>query len=273
VLLAAVYLLRAWQMPIDLTVLATGLTLGVCAAASSAGAAELSSDPVHQAATQVADLDDVLPVLVGGMLLAYMREPGVTGTLALTGFTAGIGLVISLAGWLLFERTSGDAERGVFVLGTVLLLGGSTAYVGLSPLLAGMAAGAFWTFSAGEADRIILRDLRRFQHPLVVLLLLTGGASIVPSIQALWLLVLFVLFRLAGKLMAGWLASRLVPDVAPADLGAYLIPPGVMGIAFALNVHQVTGSATATALVTAVVIGSVASEILALLALPAAEAR
>jgi hypothetical protein len=44
---------------------------------------------------------------------------------------------------------------------------------------------------------------------------------------------------MAGKLVGGWLASRMAPGVAPSDLGAYLIPPGVIGVAFALNLQQV----------------------------------
>jgi hypothetical protein len=184
-----------------------------------------------------------------------------------------LGLAVAVAGWLLFERAHGPAERGVFMVGTLALLGGTAAYLALSPLLAGLAAGTFWTAAPGRADHIVREDLRKVQHPLVVVLLLTAGASLVWSPAAVWLFAPFVVFRLAGKLIGGWVSSRLVPEVAPSDLGAHLIAPGVIGIAFALNYHQVSGSATAAAVVAAATAGSLASEVLALFAAPRAESR
>jgi hypothetical protein len=57
------------------------------------------------------------------------------------------------------------------------------------------------------------------------------------------------------------------PGIAPSDLGAYLIPPGVIGIAFALNLQQVAQE-PARSLVFAVAIGAIASETLALVVTP-----
>jgi hypothetical protein len=57
-------------------------------------------------------------------------------------------------------------------------------------------------------------DLQKVQHPLVVLLLLTAGAALTPGTAGLWLFAPYVLFRMAGKLLGGWLASRIAPGVA-----------------------------------------------------------
>ena len=65
------------------------------------------------------------------------------------------------AGWLLFDPHDDSAERGVFVTGTVALIGGGAAYVGTSPLLSGMVAGLCWRYLPGHADRMIADDLRR----------------------------------------------------------------------------------------------------------------
>jgi hypothetical protein len=63
------------------------------------------------------------------------------------------------------------------------------------------------------------------------------------------------------------MASRVAPGVASSDLGAYLITPGVIGIAFALNVLQVASTA-ALPLVFAVSAGAIVSEMLAVIVSP-----
>jgi hypothetical protein len=155
----------------------------------------------------------------------------------------------------------------VFVLGTLALLGGAAAYLGTSPLVAGLAAGYVWAKTPGHTDRIAASDLRKFEHPLVVLLLIIAGAGLDPTLVGIWLLAPYILLRTVGKLLGGWLASRLAPGLAPADLGAYLIPPGVLGIAFALNLAQVTPVAAAP-LVFAVAVGAVISELMGVIVTP-----
>jgi hypothetical protein len=66
-------------------------------------------------------------------------------------------------------------------------------------------------------------------------------------------------------------ARRLAAPLEAADLGVYLLPPGVIGIAFALNVQQVASPITGSALLTAVTVGTLACELLALVELPRAE--
>jgi hypothetical protein len=189
-------------------------------------------------------------------------DPAANATLA-----AGGGLAVGAAGWLLFERAQGTAERSVFVIGTLALLGGGAAYLGGSPLLTGLAAGWLWVLAPGETDRVAASELRKLQHPLVVLLLIAAGASIEITLAGIWLFAPYVVFRLAGKLLGGWAASRVAPGVAPSDLGAYLVPPGVIGIAFALNLAQVLPG-SASAVIFAVSVGAIACELLALVLTP-----
>ncbi|HEX6974835.1 MAG TPA: hypothetical protein VF147_10565 [Vicinamibacterales bacterium] len=256
----AVYLLlRAWEMPLELSPLAVALVLGICASASSA--------PVTapKVASRVADLDDVGPIVAGAVVLALLT-PGGLAPLASAVITGIAGIGAGAAGWLLFDRVEG-AERNVLVLGTLALIGGCAAYVDASPLFAGLAAGWFWAVAPGHADRIVADDLQRVQHPLVVLVLIVAGAALTPSAAGLWLLAPYVVFRVAGKLVGGWIASRIAPGVAPSDLGAFLISPGVIGVAFALNVEQVApGSAGAIAFAASA--GAIVSELLAVVVAP-----
>lgn len=261
-------LLWQWRLPLDVGATFVALVLGVSASASSAAGAVTATHPSVRAASRIADLDDVLPIVVGGGLVASLRAESVPEALVLLVLTAAIGLTIGVAGWLLFERARTTAERVVFVGGALMLLGGAAAYLSLSPLVTGMVAGLFWTLSPGRADQVIRDDVQKFQHPLVVLLLITAGASLSYSPLALWLFAPFVVFRLTGKLLGGRVAVGLAGGLAPRDLGVWLLPPGLLGIAFALNIEQVGASPAGGALLFAVVVGSIASEVVAVVVGP-----
>ena len=262
---ALIVLVRAWNLPIALPELLLVGALGVCASASAAPSVDVADEHARQIAARVADLDDVVPIVLGVVVLSFAAPAG--GVWWNAGVTVALGLAAALCGWLLLEGAHDVAERGVFVLGTLALLGGAPAYLHLSPLLAGMTAGWFWVVAPGGCDTLVTAELRKVQHPLIVLVLITAGAWLQPTLAGIWLFAGFVVFRLAGKLIGGWAASRIAGIAAPSDLGAYLIPPGVIGVAFALNVQQVA-SASASALVFAVTAGAVAAELIALIVTP-----
>src|SRR6185436_10174821 len=110
------------------------------------------------------------------------------------------------------------------------------------------------------------RNMQYVQHPLMVLLLLVAGARLQPGVTAVALAAIYVACRVAGKLVGGWLARAVVMRDLPVDLGRRLIAPGVLGVAFALNVLQITGpSEQATLLLSVAVLGSLGSELLSVL--------
>ena len=264
---AFVFVLTAWGVRPDVGIWPLALALGLCASATAAGIAATDGPAADHVAVRIADLDDVLPIAMGGVVLAMVAATAPLDIARLAAGNVALGLSVALAGWLLFDRAHGEAERAVFVIGVVALLGGGAAYLGVSPLLAGMVAGLFWKSAPGRADTIIRDDLRRLQHPLVVLLLIFAGASAQPSTLALWLLGPYVLIRLAGKLAGGWLVSRLMPELSPGDIGSHLLAPGVIGLAFALAFHHASGTSTSVAVLTAVAAGTLLSEVLAAFAL------
>jgi hypothetical protein len=267
----AVYvLLGTWGLPLDIPYVLVAAGLGISASASAAPSVEAADENARKIAGRVADLDDVLPIVLGGIVVS-MLAPVERGAFAGTLLAIGLGGAIAVSGWLLIERSEG-AERAVFVLGTLALLGGCAAYLGLSPLVSGLAAGWFWALTPGRTDRVIAHELRKVQHPMIVLLLVAAGAGLQASTAGVWLFAPYVVFRIAGKLIGGWVASLIAPGIAPADLGAYLIPPGVIGIAFALNIQQVLPEA-AGAVVFAVSLGAIASEVVALVVTPAPVAQ
>lgn len=250
----------------------TALAFGIVASASSAGAAEVSNLPAHRAATRVADLDDVLPVVVGGVAIAWLREASPAAAVWMTLLSAAIAVLVAAAGWLLLDRRSGGPEHVAFFAGLLLLLGGAAEHLSLSALFMGMVAGVCWAAAPGGRQEVIREHLGRIQHPVVVLVLLTAGASARIDTLALWLVIPFVLVRLAGKVAGGWAAARLAAG-APGSLGWFLVAPGVIGVAFALNTEMALPGEAAVVLLTVAVVGSVVSEVVAVFLLPRLERR
>ena len=268
---AIAFLLDRANLPVGVSAMVIALCLGICAAASAASSSDSAWDPAARTASQVADLDDVLPIVAGGAALMLAGGRGAWDVTPLLAAPA-IGLAIGTAGWLLFERAESNAERGALLLGSLALLGGAPAYLSASPLVAGFTAGLVWRLTPGRADRIVDEDLQKLQHPLIVLLLVAAGATCVPSVAAAWLAAPYVLFRLTGKLAGAWIAARVTGlriSTTPIDLGMHLIPPGVMGVAFALAFMQVLPTDIGALIVTTVALGSIVSELVAFYVIPA----
>lgn len=243
------------------------LLLGICAAASSMTA----GDPPTQAvpfALRVGDLDDVLPIMLGGVALAWLHESSPMQAGLLTLGLVMVALGVALAGWLLIAEVPGESEQHVIVAGTLLLLGGAAEYLSLSPLMAGLLAGLLWNAAGGSGQDRFGRDLRYLQHPLLVLLLLVAGARFDFSTAVLILSVVYVVSRTAGKLVGARLVSRMLRPDRTAGLGRYLISPGIVGVAFALSVVQAESGPPGMDLLSIVIVGFLAAEALSLLIHP-----
>lgn len=264
---AAAFFITQTSVPLDASLLGFVLALGLCASASSATSAHPDSEPAAAVATRVADLDDVLPIVLAVVAFALLGvgTGAAVGTMLLA--PPLIGLAVGAIGWLVFERAESGPERMLFVLSTLALAGGAAAYLHVSPLAVGFVAGAMWAMIPGRVDRVVENDLRRVQHPLVVLLLVTAGASAVFSAAAIWLLPPYLLFRLAGKVSGAWIAAPFV-DVRSSDLASFLMPPGVLAIAFALNFAQLLPAASGQMMLSTVAVGTAAFELFALAVVP-----
>ena len=232
--------------------------LGICAASSAS--------PPPSPAREITGLGgsgDLVPIVIGLPILAAMRSqtPGEIATLTF-GFTV-VALAVAVACWLLVSRTSSVTEERVFAIGGLLLLGGAAAYLSLSSLFAGFAAGVVWRAAGIEVRDRIAQDLGYLQRPVVGLLLLVAGARLHVSIALAGFIALYVLCRIAGKLAGRLLARRFVKPGEPADLS--LFSPGIIGVALALNVLQVRGQHDiAATLFPVVVVGSFAADLASL---------
>ncbi|MGE5814363.1 MAG: hypothetical protein ACM36C_07745 [Acidobacteriota bacterium] len=248
------------------------LALAICASASST-----TSAPGHgrmaELAARIGDLDDVLPVVLGGALLARLHAATPQLAASVFGQSIGLTLMVAVAGWLLVSAVASDSEQRVFALGALLLIAGLAEYLALSALMGGFVAGVFWNVAAPRVRERIARDVRHVQHPLVVLLLILAGARVQASVAIAALSLAYVLFRVLGKVIAGWFAARVAKLPRPSNLGVYLLSPGVIGVAFALNALRVWPDNAGTTLLSAVVFGSIASELLSLVVHPREDNR
>ncbi len=241
------------------------LLLGIAAAAS---ATRMRAGRGGSARGQLGNLDDLLPVAAGAVLLAYADRGSVSTGLVVLGLTIALTGMLATASWLLLSDAAGEGEHRVFATGSILLLTGLAASLSASTLFVGVLAAVAWSLWTAAARESLASDLRYLQHPIVVLVLVLAGAEARTSLPILALAGIFALVRLAAKAIGGALAAPLVPGGA-RSVGLTLVAPGVAGIASALMARQTAGlGAGLETLLGIVVWGAIASDLLARLGAP-----
>lgn len=234
--------------------------LGICAASSST-VADLDDLQTHS--NRVNDLDDILPIVLTGGVAVWLRAPAFGGLAwLLTQAVLMVGL-LAMATLLLVRQASAEGEQRVFTIGAVLLLGGMAASLSLSALAGGLVAGVCWNLAGGAGRDHIVRDLRALQHPLTVPLLVLAGARLVPSMAMLALLLLYVALRAAGRLLGYGLSRRVAfGRAAPATSVWRLTSPGVVGIAIALEFARTGDQDLGVLVLSVIVAGALAFDLL-----------
>jgi uncharacterized membrane protein len=261
----ALLIAPAWSASHGLPYWFLALVLGVCAASSSTVSSARRED-ADSPVGRIGDLDDLLPIVLGGVALALLRDPSPVGAVLLAAQAGTVALVIAVAGWLLLARSSSETEQRVFAVALLLLLGGAADYLSLSALLSGLVAGLFLEAVGGHARDSVRRDVLHVQHPLLVLVLIVTGARVDFSPTWLGLGAAYIVLRTAGKLAGGWMAGR-IGGAGAARVGLSLLSPGILGIAFALNVLRAAGPDAGPALAV-VAFGAIGSELVAVFVRP-----
>jgi hypothetical protein len=243
------------------------IVAGLCAS-MSATLPDADPDRLRPAAIRMRDLDAFLPAIIGAVVLAFLHSQSPLASLWLTTQAMVLALLISATAWLLLADGPPGTEQRVFSIAALLLVGGIADYLALSALVGGLLAGLFWGYVGGVARDCIERDVRYLRHPLVVLMLLAAGAKLEFSGWILVVAMAYLLLRVAGKLLGGWLTRRLPGAPLPDHVAGTLLPPGVFGIAFALDATSMMEPAAASIL-SAAVLGSIGCQLLAALWRPA----
>lgn len=234
---------------------------GICAATSLTLP---SGDPLEPrpSAARIQEFGVLLPIAIGGLALAWIRVGTVPATLSLAALSSGVTLMLAAAAWLLLTKASTETEERVFAVSALLLVGGVADALSLSALFGGLVAGVFWRLAGRQPRETIRRDVLFVQHPLLVLVLLLAGARAELSPGAWALGAGYLAIRVIAQFAGSVLARRVAGTNAPADLWMQLLPPGVFGVAFALNASSVIGADASVALA-AVVVGTIGSELVA----------
>lgn len=209
-------------------------------------------------------LCEVIAVLLYGLLFCLMRPDSVELGRTLTGVEwAVLSLVLGTGLGAVFAALLGndrDPDRlAVVVIGMGLLLAGAAWFLNLSPLFLGTVAGMALANLSPSRERLL--DLTSLlAKPLLPALGFFAAALWTVPEAAEWALVAAFLL---GRLPARWLGGALVeaasthPAANTRGMGRGFVSQGALSVGMALGFHQAFPELHGSAVLTAVVIGSV----------------
>lgn len=259
---------RLW---VALAAVCASIAVATAPAATVAVLRELeATGPVSRLVLSCVVVNNALSVTLFGMGRAAAR--GLLGTSSGSGLIQALqpllntvaSLVLGVAvGWLtdvIVHRLSRRSEVLVVALAAVFMCGGLAEFLGLSSLLAGVAAG-FAVVNRDRRDVRAFRALNDFEPPLYGIFFALAGAQVhLNEMATAGLLGLaFVLARAAGKYVGAWLGARSadMEPVQSTNVGLGLLPQAGLAIGLAYLVRQDPSLAAIRTLVINVVIASV----------------
>lgn len=218
----------------------------------------------------ISSLDAAAGLLLLGVAFAFDNTHSVFGFDAANGLqwlflSLCLGTLMGFLLKVLTETRCSEEELLIFVVGTVLLSSGVALFLELSPLFVNAITGLLIANLNGAKDRIFTL-LARLEKPVyLVFLVLAGAVWHADPAWAFPLGAVYLLLRFAGKMGGGFLAARVAPPEvpAPSGLGLGLIAQGGMAIAMVMNYYQLSDAPITDAVVTIVLVGVIASELVA----------
>ncbi len=202
-----------------------------------------ASGPLTRTLMAVVALDDGLAIIIFGVMLAVVSTAvgaGEAGLLTAIGHgvleslgSIFIGLMCGLLIDLFVHRLKRRGEMLTAGLALILLAGELNRMLGLSPLLAGMAAG-FTIVNRDRRDVRVFRTINDFEPPIYALFFTLAGAHLRLSalIVAGVVGIVYAVFRPAGKMAGAYIGSRIAgaPEAVRKYLGFALVPQAGVAI-------------------------------------------
>jgi hypothetical protein len=249
----------------DATFLRDGLVLATAGAMTSTAAwrAQLEAEGIQP--SQWISLDEVVGALGLLVLAAFFRPGEVEQGWSLPGMawlflTAGMGVTFGMLACSMLQSIRGTAEFMVIVLGSVAFASGMAAYMHLSPLSVCLFAGVTVTSFAGVHRAALSGVFARLERPIYLVFLAIAGALWDPTDYRGWLLMGgLVVARLFGLRLSRSLVPRAQSE--PGDFAS--APLSVLSIAVVVNAQTLYHGRAVSWLVTAVIGGAIATEVLA----------
>ena len=215
-------------------------------------------------------LDEMVGVIGLLFITAYFRD-ATPGTWSLPGtawvfVSLGLGVAIGVLVFAMVRVPVSNAEFLAVVLGGIAFASGLAGYLHLSPIVVCFLAGVLVTNFPNDQRDSIFRILHHLERPVQLLFLIIAGAVWKPDDWRGWALVpLFVAGRALGK-YTGVVASRIaVGALLPsgfADQRQLIAPLSGLSIALVVSVPGLSADAGLSWVVTAVIGGSIATELL-----------
>ncbi len=237
---------------------------------AGAGLSERAANVVRT----VAVVDDVAGVALLALLSAFYRPGDGQVGWALPGIgwlfvTLGMGVTLGALMYGMIRVARTQAESTALVLGSIALAAGSAAVFSVSPIVTCFMAGLVLANLPGDHQRAVRAPLLRLERPIYLVFLFVAGALWRFDAWEGWLLLpAFVLARLLGRMLAARVAlargllSETPGEEAAVSRAFVAAPIGALSIAIVVNVQTLYPGRAAPLMVTAVVGGALASEIL-----------
>jgi Kef-type K+ transport system membrane component KefB len=276
VVAAPAYVLLA-RFGVDRTT--AGITAAVLAATASCSAptviALMSRNPrvrrlrAMKALRYLTGLGDLPAVLLVGIAFCVFHPYSLVG---IGSFVAAQWLLVSIVLGAFFgllfvyflRYVRNEEELLVVILGTVFLSAGAATYLNLSPLFVNLIAGLAVVNVSGHQRRIT----ELIHHPertIYLTFLVVAGASL--QLSSIWAVILagvYIIVRLLGKTLGGYLGARLIlkDRSVTSHLGMGLIAQGGMSVAIIVNYQMIVDSFLSEIIVSGVVLAIVFTELL-----------
>ncbi|MFC1732847.1 cation:proton antiporter [candidate division KSB1 bacterium] len=172
----------------------------------------------------------------------------------------------AVSGWLmifLMKMRLTREELSLFAIGLVLFSGGTAAFLRLSPLFVNFIAGLI--IANSHRNHNMLDDIMvKSEKPIYLILLALAGSmwSITP-VSVIWLSLLYVAVRAAGKTAGYYLSSTAIlkRTYTPQFAGLALINQGGMALAMVINLQLISSSTVTDAIITIIISAILVSEL------------
>jgi Kef-type K+ transport system membrane component KefB len=205
------------------------------------------------------------------LIAAYFRPTDVEAQWALPGtawlfVTLGMGATLGTVLYLILRRPATRPEFMAIALGSVGFAAGMAAYVRLSPLVICFVAGTVIANLPGPHRTPLRETLVALERPIFLVFLALAGALWDPRDWRGWVLMpVFLASRYLGLFVGRFAARRQEPASAEQlrTGGPVFEPVSIVGIAVVINVSSLYRGPAIPALITAVIAGALAAELLA----------
>lgn len=217
----------------------------------------------------ISSVDGLIPLLIFGLCFFYNPSTGSGGSWPgglwagiLTSLGASFGLLLLFTLFISHRRF--QKELILVVIGMTLLTSGLASSLKFSPLLTNFFVG-FWLVNLSRDKERIYEILMNVEKPTYLLLLVFLGVCIrFDSMSLVLIALVYCLYRTLGKFLAGFLLTRLNPELQkhPRQLGFGLLAQGGLSLAILLDFHQAFPSRISTVVITFAILAVIYNEFL-----------